>query len=140
MNVSLIPQNILRWMNAADRKRYAAGQLTKDEAIERFIVKDERGLHKQYHLWLTLNDLDFCHSRMDKKSSIGVGISDFHVWKGVRHCFIEFKSQYGRLRPEQEAFIARQCERGTPILVTTSFIEARDFTRISLGLEPRLEA
>jgi hypothetical protein len=136
MNVPVLPENILRWMVKEDRDKYAKGQLTADEALDRFARKEEASLHKLFINWLLLHDLDYDHSRMDKPATIKKGRADFHVWKAAKHCFVEFKSEHGRLKPHQKAFVERQQERGTPILVTTSFLEATHFVSRVLELAP----
>jgi VRR-NUC domain len=135
--MSLVPENILNCMSAEDRRKYAKGQYTAEEVYQRVAAKDEKQEHNRFMSWLHRRDLDYMHSRTDKPATIQKGISDFHVWRGERHCFIEFKSELGRLSPEQKDFIARQCERGTPILVTQSYIEAGHFVVETLGLEPK---
>jgi hypothetical protein len=136
MNVNLLPANILKWMVKEDRDKYAKGQLTADEALDRFAKREERNLHKLFINWLLLHDLDYDHSRMDKPATIKKGRADFHVWKAILHCFVEFKTEHGRLSPEQIAFVTRQREKHTPILVTTSFLEATQFVSRVLELEP----
>ena len=133
--MALVPENILKCMNAEDRRKYAKGQYTVEEVYERAAISDEKKEHKRFISWLRRRDLDFTHSRMDKRSTIAVGTPDFHVWRGEKHCFVEFKSEFGKLSQAQKDFIARQCERGTPVLVTQSYREAADFVVQTLGLD-----
>jgi hypothetical protein len=133
--MSLIPENILKCMSASDRRKYAKGQFTAMEVYEKVAKKDEKQEHNRFIGWLNRHDLDYTHSRTDKRATIKVGTPDFHVWHSARHCFIEFKSEFGKLSQAQKNFIARQCERGTPILVTQSYIEASQFVVNTLGLE-----
>jgi hypothetical protein len=133
--MSLVPENILKCMSASDRRKYAKGQFTAMEVYERVAAKEEKQEHKRFIGWLDRHDLDYTHSRMDKPATIKVGTPDFHVWKGERHCFVEFKSEFGKLRQAQKDFLARQCERGTPVLVTQSYIEAAQFVVTTLGLD-----
>jgi hypothetical protein len=72
---------------------------------------------------------------MDKKATIKRGRADFHIWKGKLHCFVEFKSEHGRLKPHQKEFVDRQQAKGVPILVTTSFVEATRFVIAVFALE-----
>lgn len=132
----LIPENILKRMNQADREKYAKGQLTSEEALDKWARDEEKKIHRLFINWLLLHELDYDHSRMDKRATIKKGRADFHVWKGLNHCFVEFKSEHGRLRPEQKVFVARQIERKTPIIVTSSFSEATQFVSRVLWLEP----
>lgn len=130
-----LPENILRWMAKEDREKYVKGQLTMAEALEKYGRQEERKLHKVFINWLLLHDLDYDHSRMDKRATIQKGRADFHVWRGLNHCFVEFKSEHGRLSKEQIAFVTRQHDKHTPILVTTSFVEATQFVSRVLALE-----
>jgi hypothetical protein len=130
-----LPENILKRMLKADREEYAKGQLTSDEALDKWARKEEGKLHNLFINWLLLHDLDYDHSRMDKPSTIKRGRADFHVWKARLHCFVEFKSEHGRLKPHQKEFVERQQAKGVPILVTTSFVEATRFVIAVFALE-----
>jgi hypothetical protein len=123
----IIPPNILNSMNASDRAKYAPGQLTMVESGAKAHGKLEKYLHDQFINYLHLKDLDYCHARPDKKSTIEVGRSDFLVWHERQLCFVEFKADWGRLSEGQKAFIARQQDKGTPILVTKDLQEAINF-------------
>lgn len=131
----VLPSNILRLMSPEDRRKYAKGQFTPEETCERIAAGEEKLLHKQFLNWLLRHEIDYRHSRMDKRTRDQVGMPDFHVWRGTRHCFVEMKSDGGRLRPEQEAFLARQARRGTPVLVTNSYKDACNFVIETLGLD-----
>jgi hypothetical protein len=132
--MQILPENILRWMTAEDRRKYAKGQMTQEQAIDKFCRREEKALQKQFRLWCLLHQayLDFSHARMDKPTTTEVGLLDFHVWTAKRHCFVEWKSEHGRLSDAQKAFIARQGKLGVPTLVTNSFTEATAFVRTSL--------
>lgn len=133
--MKVLSENILKCMSKEDREKYAKGQLTSDEALDKWARDQERKVHNLFVNWLLLHDLDYDHSRMDKKTTSKKGRPDFHVWKGLYHCFVEFKSEHGRLRPEQKEFLKRQIAKGTPVLVTTSFVEAIRFVIDAFALE-----
>lgn len=133
--MALVPQNILKWMCAEDRRKYAKGQMTVEEVYESVSYESEKKEHERFISWLRRNDLDYIHSRMDKRPTIKAGTLDFHVWKGPKHCFVEFKSEHGKLRPAQQEFLVRQQERGTPALVSRDYMEAARFVIDALGLE-----
>jgi hypothetical protein len=130
-----LPENILKCMTKGEREKYTGGQLTLAEALDKWARKEEGKLHRLFINWLLLHELDYDHSRMDKPSTIKKGRADFHVWKGPLHCFVEFKSEHGKLKPHQKEFVERQQTRGTPILVTTSFVEATRFVIAVFALE-----
>jgi hypothetical protein len=131
---NIIGENVLREMNPADRKKYFPGQLTMPESHDKADSRLEKELHNDFINFLHLHDLDFCHPRGDKKSTIAVGRSDFLVWHKTFICFVEFKASWGRLSDAQKAFIARQEAKGTPILVTKSLVEAMNFVTTHLLL------
>lgn len=133
--MKVLPENILKCMSKEEREKYAKGQLTSEEALDKWARNQERKVHNLFINWLLLHELDYDHSRMDKKATIKKGRADFHVWKGRFHCFVEFKSEHGRLRPEQKDFVERCQAKGVPILVTTSFVEATRFVNEALSLQ-----
>lgn len=134
----IIPLNILNAMNAQDRAKYAPGQLTISESSAKADAKLEKHLHDQFINFLHLRDLEFDHPRSDKKSTTEVGRADFLVWHKTRLLFVEFKAHWGRLSEAQKEFIARQQQKGTPILVTKDLVEAMNFvTRHLLWTEPQ---
>lgn len=130
-----LPENILKRMVKADREKYVRGQLTMEEALDKWARDQEKKLHNLFINWLLLHELEYDHSRMDRKATIQKGRADFHIWKGRLHCFVEFKSEHGRLKPHQKEFVERQQAKGVPILVTTSFVEATRFVIAVFALE-----
>jgi hypothetical protein len=126
-------------MTSEDRKKYSPGQLLPAESAAKADSKLEKVLHDQFINWCHLNEVDFCHSRTDKKATIEVGRSDFLCWKGRYICFVEFKANWGRLSDAQKDFIARQEAKGTPIIVTKSFEKATEFVARNLYLPPWTE-
>jgi hypothetical protein len=135
----LVPENLLKLMSPEDRRLVAKGQLTAEQALDKFCRREEKELHRQFESWLMRHEVDYTHARMDKPSTIEVGTADYHVWRGIRHAFIEFKSEHGKLRKEQEEFVARQLRYGTPILVTKDYSVACAFVRSVLFIEPVAE-
>jgi hypothetical protein len=135
--VQILPENILKCMRPEDRRKYAKGQLSAEQAMDSFCKREEKKLHKEFELWcLSMRDyLDYSHARMDKPTTLEIGLADFHVWTAHHHCFVEFKSEHGRLSKAQERFITNQLQLGVPILVTTSFVGATQFVRRELFLE-----
>jgi hypothetical protein len=129
----LLPENILRWMTADDRRKYAKGQRTAEETIARAVLGQEKELHENYMAFLNRNEFDYCHSAWGKRATIQPGLPDFHVWRGLRHCFVEFKSAHGRLSDEQIRVIEKMKREGTPILVTQDYMEAVHFTARELA-------
>src|SRR5215475_22904 len=133
--MSLVPDNYLKLMSPEDRRKYAKGQLTKEEAIDKAAARDEKLLRNQYMSWLSRHQIEYCHAHFAKRSTINIGLPDFHVWKGSRHCFIEFKSIYGRLSKEQADWWGRNVEQGIEGIITSSYSQACKFVIDTLGLE-----
>ena len=71
----MIPENMLRLMNPADRK--SLGLRTKAEVLARGIIKAERDLQKQIASLLGLREIVYCWHRLDKKSAATPGWPDF---------------------------------------------------------------
>jgi len=132
--MQILPENILRCMHPEDLRLYAKGQLTAEQAIDKYCAREEKNLHKKFENWCLLNReyLDYSHARMDKPTTNEVGLLDFHVWTAQHHCFVEFKSEHGRTSPAQEKFIQNQLRLGVPVLVSTSFSAATGFVRRQL--------
>lgn len=99
-----IPDNILKRMSKADRPKGKAG-LTNAELSERNAVKLERELHDQVAALLRLRGVAFCHSRMDRKSTITEGWPDFTFAIDGKPCAIECK------RPGEKLSEVQDCVR-----------------------------
>jgi hypothetical protein len=128
LNKDILPPNILGLMTDEARHKYAPGQLLPAESQAKGDGKLEKHLHDEFINFCHLKEIDFCHARPDKKSTIAVGRLDFLCWRARLICFVEFKASWGRLSEEQKQFLARQQARGTPCLVTRDLAEAIGFT------------
>jgi len=72
--------------------------------------------------WLTI------HARLDRPSTIEVGTPDFVILaENGKVLFIECKTSRGKLRPEQQAFIAWANKLGHTVHVIRSF---KDFQQL----------
>lgn len=92
----------------------------------------ESELHKQINDECSRRGWLVIHSRMDKKTTNGVGTPDFVIYgsqgssEGTQYPVVftvEAKSRTGKLRPEQAAMIAQAARFGHTIHVVRSFEE-----------------
>jgi hypothetical protein len=101
------PENILRWMDPADRqKHFGAAGLTAAEATRKAEWRHELKQQKKFRQWLHLNSIRYSNPRSDKKSTVPSGVLDFIVFcPRAEILIIEFKSPtHKKLTPEQEKF------------------------------------
>ena len=100
----LLPDKILRLMSAADRREYARGQLTGEEALEAARVRSERDLQNLAERYFRLRGVVAVRARMDKATTTAVGTPDFLLsLAGLGGVAVEFKLPGEELTPEQEA-------------------------------------
>lgn len=98
-----LPENILRAMTPADRKR--RGEQTSEEAMAAFTARSEKELQQQVSNLLRLRGLKFLNPAMHKRSPLPEGHPDFTVFlPGGRTIFFECKTEKGKLSDEQEDF------------------------------------
>src|SRR5260221_14180151 len=119
MQGQLLPENFIRWMTASDRRKFAKGQYTIEETIDRASKAQEKELHGNFMSFLNRMELQYCHSIWGKKATIQPGLPDFHVWRATLHCFVEFKGEHGRLSEVQKEVFSKMTDEGTPLLVTS---------------------
>jgi hypothetical protein len=125
----IVPENFLRLMSAADRKRYAAGQMTSEEALVRAAARAEKDEHNLYIAWLHSHDIEFFHSRMDRKVSGTIGWPDFTVIHGNRCLLGEFKVYGNKISQVQAERFDRLLRNGTEVAIWSSADEAIRKTR-----------
>lgn len=98
----VLPDNLLRLMTPADRKRYGAGFMTAEEAIEKARAGEEDKLQSEVRQYLNLHALQFINPSMRKRSALPPGWPDFtFCYKGTP-MVVECKTEAGRLSPEQQ--------------------------------------
>lgn len=118
----------MRWTNQqlADyilRQRIAKNMPVTDEAVE-----DESVLHRDIKRHCDHMGWRYVNSRMDKRSRVGEGITDFIIAADRGRVFwIECKSRTGKLSLDQLAFITWLEKLGHEVAVVDSmagFLEA----------------
>jgi len=125
----ILPENILRAMSPPDRKRYAAGQLTADEALRKAATRAEREEHKVFINWLSQHEIEFRHDRMDRRTSGTLGWPDFTIVHGGRALLGDFKVYGNKLSPEQQHRFDRLLRGGTEVRIWSSANQAIRQTR-----------
>src|SRR5215472_10403251 len=106
---TIVPKNIWDCMSPETQQNFQCGAQT-DEDRERYYKGRENEMHDQFSSYLNRSGYSkkYIHPRMDKRTGIGIGTFDFTVWKCGRVAFVEFKTDKGRLTPEQKEFLAAQ--------------------------------
>ena len=100
---------------------------TGSEVVAAGEVKSEKALHEQVKGWLDRKGVSYVHGRMDKKSTVGVGVSDFVIcWKG-RFVAVELKTKTGKVRETQLLWGERVKENGGEFAVIRSYEDFRVF-------------
>src|SRR5258708_541725 len=120
--MKVLPQTILRCISAEDRK--AVGQLSMEEAAQRFINRNERVQHGLLCSYLDLNRFVYIHANPTKKSTIQVGAPDFIVFYSGKCLFLELKGPEGKLSEDQTEFIKRLVKVGFYTHIPRSASEA----------------
>ena len=89
-------------------------------------VEKESDLHDDIIAYCREHDLHCVHSRMDRRTTVGVGTLDFVIaCDNGRTVWLEAKSKTGKLRPAQAAAIAQLKKRGHIAEVVDNWPEAK---------------
>ncbi len=91
---AILPNNILRRMDPADRAKLGKAGRTAAEVLERGEARAERELQRQIEQWLGLKGYPFYRQRMDRRTTGKVGTPDFLVC--VRGRFVAIECKVGR--------------------------------------------
>jgi hypothetical protein len=132
-----LPDKIVRLI--AKRDRVALGIKTADEVAAQAAITSEKELHRQVAGLLRIRDIVFFDSRMDRKSTVQIGMPDF-VFCFVRTleptdttasllrwpvpCCWELKIDNRKLEPAQELMFQRLTVNGWKCSVIRSVAEA----------------
>lgn len=88
-------------------------------------LRAEKALQNEFEQWLRLNGYMYRREPTHKATTAPVGCTDFLiVLPGARVCWIEYKTETGRLRPEQEAYHEQLRALGHNVYVCRSLPEA----------------
>jgi hypothetical protein len=120
-----IPQNIRNCISPEDLR--SLDLLSDDEARDKWFKGREKEMHQQFEGWLRRNGIKYSHPRMDKRSTVQQGQFDFMIWRRGRLCWVEFKTESGRLSKDQKLFLEDQVLDETPALVAHSYEYAVQF-------------
>ena len=107
----ILPDNVLKLIDPADRRRYAAGQLTAEEAQAKAAARLERDEQRVMAGWLAFQEqaglLCYDWSRTDKRATCRRGMPDFKIYRQNRALLAEMKIGPAKLSADQEAMRAR---------------------------------
>lgn len=106
-----------------ERRRICGTPLTSPERQAANDAKLERELHKLICNELLRRQIVFIHSRMDRKSTIGVSLPDFCFALSGHPVAVECKTKSGELSPEQYVTMNRMIGNGWRYYVVRSFAE-----------------
>lgn len=123
MKPTVLPDSILNKLPNEERAKLGKAGMTAEEAQAKIDLKNERDLQKLIANWLHLHNIPFIQARNDKRSTIAVGWPDFTFPLNGRFVAIEVKFGKGKLRPEQEKFIAQLNAHDAIVGVVRSFDE-----------------
>lgn len=128
--MTILPENILRLMSQADRKRYAAGQLTAEEAITRANHRSEKLEQTALENWLRREgwpyyQLKFYRARMDKRTTGPAGWPDFTIIREGRVLLGEMKVAGRKLTIEQQVTHDEFLAGGTQVQIWESYEQAK---------------
>lgn len=119
-----LPDHFLSKLPPEERRKLGRAGMTSEEAQARYVARSERELQGQVAQHLNRHQIPFFNPRMDRKSTVQVGMPDFVVClpPNGRFVGIETKCQAtrGRLSPEQEASMARILAAGGTYLIIYS--------------------
>jgi hypothetical protein len=126
----LIPENLLKLMNPADRKQYGRAGWTTSEVQERVDLRLERKLHAEFSGFLRRHEFGLViHTDPRKRSPIRPGWPDYSIFgRYSQTLFIEFKVGENRCTPVQEEVIAELREAGFTVLVLHNYESAVEAT------------
>lgn len=127
--MTLLPSHFLEKMDPAERRKLGKAGMTAEEATEKQIAKSERDLQNQIASWLSLNNIWFTRSAMNKRTTNTVGTPDFLLAVNGRAIGLEVKFGAGKLRPEQENAITAMSKNGWCVAVVRSLPEVIEFIK-----------
>lgn len=119
-----IPEHILKRMNKEDRPDGIPG-MTRSEIDQKNEIKSERQIQNQIYNYLTLLGIVFYNARMDKRSTIGVGLPDFaFAFHGVPVA-LEVKALTGKVTEEQNKCQLKMSLNGWQVYVVQSLSQVK---------------
>ena len=121
LDISALPDNILRLMSPAQRR--SLGQMTADEAQAKYLAGQEREFQNHVRAYLNCREIEFINPPMNRKSQIPPGWPDFTFCYRGRAVAIETKTIAGKLSPEQRSQHSKMERNGWIISVPRSIPE-----------------
>lgn len=122
----LLPDSFLRCMSAEDRRSYASGQLTLEEAAAKAAAKSERELQGWLVGWLRIKGFEVLWHRTDKRSAATIGWPDLTFSVGGLAVAWEVKLPGEQPTKEQEHLHRRMEENGWIVRVIQSMRDGQE--------------
>ena len=88
---AVLPDHVLRLLTPEQRKALGKAGVTASEAQAKYQRTAEKQIHEAVRRWLSLRQIPFIHSRMDKASTIQKGWPDFTILHKGRAFCLELK-------------------------------------------------
>jgi hypothetical protein len=128
--MQIVPNNLLKLMDARDRKALGRNGMTSEECCTRADYREEIEMHNQYIGFLFRMRLrQYIHASPNKRSPLPPGWPDFTVFgPGAKVLLIEFKTATGTLSKDQERVIPMLAILGHTVYIERSYEQARELT------------
>ena len=131
--MTFVPDNILRHMDPAERKKRGRAGMTQAEATRTETLRIERQDHADFANYLLLKGIWFEHENPTRRSTSRRGWPDFRCFYfGHRFLEVEFKIRPNKLSREQEEVRAMLESFGFAYVVAYSLSEAIEATHTHL--------
>jgi hypothetical protein len=137
----VVPENLLRWMDAKDRAELGPSGLLAVERELKQIIKAEKEEHKTVISWSYLQKIRCLHDPYPWRKSrvLPAGWPDFTFIYSVHSFLVEMKVFGNKLDPDQVKIHAELAACGTPVVITSSADETIKAVRgwaLPLGWAP----
>jgi hypothetical protein len=121
-----LPDHILRMIDFAERQKLGREFRTFEEVQLNAERYTERKLHAQIRNLLSLKEITYFESRMDRRTTQRKGAPDFiFAVRGIPVGY-ECKTGNSKLRPEQEELLEKMRFNGWHVRIIRSIKEAAD--------------
>ena len=138
-----VPPSILACMSAEDRAQYGptghmaaipTALVTEPSAAAKADARAEKALQEEFEQWLLLHNYLYYRVPMHKRSMLPLGYPDFTIWLGAaKILWIEYKTESGRLSPDQTEYQRQLQERGHSVFTSHSLRFSIDCLRAVEG-------
>lgn len=126
----ILPDRVLKAMNASERKKLGKAGVTADEAAAKSTAKNEREIQADILQFCRLKGWPYDCPTFGKKTRVSIGRPDIIIaLPGGKTAWVEVKMPKGLLSAEQATYLGRLGVLGHNIIVPTSAKEAIDWLK-----------